>query len=95
VTLGDAIEAVRELVVEPLPAGAVNAVSPYAAIVKQALALNPSTPAWTPLTIDERSTSWAFAIALGAIALFVAARSINRAAGEAEPMWHPGREGEK
>ena len=26
--------------------------------------------------------------------LFVAARSINRAAGEAEPMWHPGREGE-
>ena len=27
--------------------------------------------------------------------LFVAARSINRAAGEAEPMWHPGREGEK
>ena len=60
----------------PLPAGAVNAVSPYAAIVKQALALNPSTPAWTPLTIDERSTSWAFAITLGAIALFVAARSV-------------------
>ena len=46
------------------------------AIVKQALALNPSTPAWTPLTIDERSTSWAFAITLGAIALFVAARSV-------------------
>ena len=27
--------------------------------------------------------------------LFLAARSINRAAGEAETLWHPGREGEK
>jgi putative inorganic carbon (HCO3(-)) transporter len=60
----------------PLPAAFVNRLSPHADPVRQALALSSGTGAWAPLTIDESSTVWAAAIAIGAIAVFVLARSV-------------------
>ena len=60
----------------PLPSSIVGALSPYADPVRQALALNPSTSSWIPLSIDESSTLWAAAVTSGALALFFAARSV-------------------
>ena len=60
----------------PLPARAVNALSPHAEIVRQALTLAPSASAWTTLSIDAASTLWAAVIAIGTFALFFAARSV-------------------
>jgi putative inorganic carbon (HCO3(-)) transporter len=65
----------------PLPAAAVTFISPHAIIVRHALTLAPSTPAWTSLSIDEASTLWAAAIVVGAIALFFAARTIVTSGG--------------
>jgi len=54
----------------------VGVLSPHAEIVRQSLALDRSTPSWTPLSIDESSTLWAAAVTIGAIALFFASRSM-------------------
>jgi O-antigen ligase len=65
----------------PLPATIVNAISPHAVAVRQALTLLPSTSAWIPLSIEERSTLWAGAIVVGTIALFFTARTILTSGG--------------
>jgi putative inorganic carbon (HCO3(-)) transporter len=52
-------------------------VSPHTASVRLALMLDPATaPAWLPISIDPRSTAWASLVAIGAIALFFAARAV-------------------
>lgn len=60
----------------PLPRGVVDFLSPHAALVRRALALEPSAPAWLPFSIDARATLWASAVTAGAIALFFAARAV-------------------
>ena len=60
----------------PLPATIVDAISPHAVAVRQALSLLPSTSTWIPLSIDERSTLWAGVNIVGTIALFFTARTI-------------------
>jgi hypothetical protein len=55
----------------------VHALSPHAAPVRLALTLDPSdVPAWLPLSIDDEATMWASLVAIGAIALFFAARAM-------------------
>ena len=65
----------------PLPAPIVDAISPQAMVVHQALTLIPSTATWKPLSIDERSTLWAAVIVVGTIALFFTARAIVASGG--------------
>lgn len=60
----------------PLPSAFVDFLSPRAAVVRRELSLSPTSPSWTPLSIDEGSTIWAAVIALGTIALFFAARGV-------------------
>jgi putative inorganic carbon (HCO3(-)) transporter len=61
----------------PAPRAVVNALSPHAAAVRLALMLEPSAvPVWLPLSIDARATMWASVVAIGAIALFFAAREM-------------------
>ena len=60
----------------PLPRGVVDLLSPHAAIVRLALALEAPSSAWLPLSIDGRATLWASAVTSGAIALFFAARTV-------------------
>jgi hypothetical protein len=61
----------------PAPRAVVNALSPHAAPVGLALTLDPSAvPAWLPLSIDDEATVWAALVAIGAIALFFAARAL-------------------
>jgi putative inorganic carbon (HCO3(-)) transporter len=60
----------------PLPRGVVDLLSPHAALVRLSLALEPSSPAWLPFSIDGRATLWASAVTAGAIALFFAARTV-------------------
>ena len=60
----------------PLPSFAVNFLSPHAEIVRQGLTLTPSASPWTTLSIDAASTMWAGVVAIGAFALFFAARSV-------------------
>jgi hypothetical protein len=61
----------------PAPRAVVNALSPHAEAVRLALMLGPSAePAWFPLSIDDQATAWASLVAIGAIALFFAARAV-------------------
>ena len=61
----------------PAPRPVVHALSPHAAAVRLALTLDPSpVPAWLPLSIDDEATMWASLVAIGAIALFFAARAM-------------------
>lgn len=60
----------------PLPSIVVDALSPHARVVRQALTLGRSERAWSPLSIDESSTLWASAVTIGAMSLFVAARAV-------------------
>jgi hypothetical protein len=61
----------------PLPGAIVDTVSPHASPVRLALSLQPTmTRSWPPLSIEQSSTIWAALVATGAIALFMAARSV-------------------
>jgi hypothetical protein len=60
----------------PVPVVAVRILSPHAETVRQALTLTASTSSWMPLSIDESSTMWAGAVAIGTFALFFAARIV-------------------
>ena len=66
----------------PAPRTVVNALSPQAAPVRLALMLEPSAvPVWRPVSIDARATMWASVVAIGAIALFFAARAMFASGG--------------
>src|SRR6266542_298223 len=66
----------------PAPRTVVNALSPHAAPVRLALMLEPSAvPVWLPVSIDARATMWASVVAIGAIALFFAARAMFASGG--------------
>jgi hypothetical protein len=68
--------------VVPAPRTVVNALSPHAAAVRLALTLNPSAvPVWLPLSIDAAATTWASLVAIGATALFFAARAMFASGG--------------
>jgi hypothetical protein len=61
----------------PLPRLLVGVLSPHSVTLRAGLTLDPAgVPAWLPLSIDPRSTLWASLIAIGAVALFFAARAI-------------------
>lgn len=65
----------------PLPAAVLDLLSPHAREVREALTLaRPATPPHV-LSIDVRSTAWAAAVLLGAVALFWAARARFAAGG--------------
>jgi O-antigen ligase len=66
----------------PAPRAIVDVVSPHDAAVRVALSLDPSAaPAWLPLSIDGQATVWAALVAIGAIALFFAARTVLTSGG--------------
>ena len=66
----------------PAPRAIVDVVSPHDTAVRGALSLDPSAaPAWLPLSIDEQATVWAALVAIGAIALFFAARTVLASGG--------------
>ena len=66
----------------PAPRAIVDVVSPNDAVVRGALSLDPTAaPAWLPLSIDGQATVWAALVAIGAIALFFAARTVFTSGG--------------
>ena len=66
----------------PAPRAIVDVVSPHDTAVRGALSLDPSAaPAWLPLSIDGQATVWAALVAIGAIALFFAARTVLTSGG--------------
>ena len=66
----------------PAPRAIVDVVSPHDAAVRGALSLDPSEAlAWLPLSIDGQATVWASLVAIGAIALFFAARGMFTSGG--------------
>jgi hypothetical protein len=66
----------------PLPNAIVALVSPHAAVVDAALAIDGSAPgAFRPLTISVRDTVWAWIVTAGAVAFFWAARAQFRRGG--------------
>ena len=66
----------------PAPRAVVDVVSPQDAAVRRVLSLDPSAaPGWLPLSIDGQATVWASLVAIGAIALFFAARTIFTSGG--------------
>lgn len=66
----------------PAPRAIVDVVSPHDTAVRGALSLDPSAaPAWLPLSIDGQATVWAAIVAIGAIALFFAARTVFASGG--------------
>jgi hypothetical protein len=69
------------LQVLPLPAVLGDVLSPHASAVRTSVALEVADAAWMPLTIDARQSAWAAAVALGALALFVAALTLVPLAG--------------
>jgi hypothetical protein len=60
----------------PMPARVVALVSPHARTLRNALALRTAAPDWVPLSVDARSTGWACAVTIGAIALYFASRAM-------------------
>lgn len=66
----------------PAPRAIVDVVSPHDTAVRGAMSLDPSAaPAWLPLSIDGQATVWAALVAIGAIALFFAARTVLTSGG--------------
>jgi hypothetical protein len=60
----------------PLPQPLVSVLSPHADDVRNALTVTPGqTAGWLPLSIDAPSTLWAWAVMVGAVALFWMARA--------------------
>jgi hypothetical protein len=66
----------------PLPAAIVAVLSPHAAVVRSALALDGRSPGpFLPLTIGASDTAWAWIVTAGATALFWMARAQFRRGG--------------
>jgi O-antigen ligase len=65
----------------PLPSQMVSLLSPHGVNVRQDLALTALTPSWMSVSIDATATLWSAAIAIGAVAVFFAARAIVTAGG--------------
>ena len=61
----------------PVPRAILDLVSPHSSTVRTGLTLGPeSRSPWLPLSIDQGATIWASLVALGAVALFLAARRV-------------------
>jgi O-antigen ligase len=72
-----ALPAVAVFQMLPLPASIADLISPHAAPVRAALALDPNASFdWQPLTIARRSTAWAALVTTGVLALFFSARRV-------------------
>ena len=70
-----AVLACMALQIVPLPAGAVDLLSPHAAAVRARLALGTAPPLHRPISIRPLETAWALMVMAGAVSMFWIART--------------------